>query len=128
MTIDANACGVLATIIPVYTLVLYVGRERLMQAPPHRFATATVMAAVVFVTLAEVMVIAGLVTGRGLGEPFGYLVSVVTTSAVFAAGSSAALDIWGDSEKNRAELARLRQAEATLRRRLAQDDGQDGNA
>ncbi len=86
MTLSPDACGVLATVIPVYLLVLFSGSGRLIDFGGARSWASTLgtVAAVLQVaglTVAEIACVLGL-RGGGLTEVWGSVViSAVTTSA-----------------------------------------------
>lgn len=102
MTLDANACGVIATVIPVYFLVLVVGDQRLVRSPgPGPGVSAMdrlAKALVAGLTIGELLALAGLAVGGYTAGGWQtlplYLLGLATVYAVVitAAGTWFALD------------------------------------
>jgi hypothetical protein len=108
MDISPEACGVIATVIPIYTIVLYVGRDRLLRGPGHWLSVLVLKAAVIAVTAAEVLAVVGLVK-QGQTGLWGGLVVMMTVSPVVTVGAVALQEIGQDALRERVDVVDERQ-------------------
>lgn len=93
LTMTSEVCGVIATIIPIYLLVLFVGDQRLMQTGRHVVVKVMITYLVAATTAAELLAVVGLIydglSGFAAGFVGGNLLGVLTGTSLLVI-----LDIW----------------------------------
>lgn len=110
ISLSSDACGVIATVIPIYLIVLVAGRDRLLNGsrgtPRRAGVDGIAMAMAVFLSLAEVVTLWGLVNDQGLQLIGTAIVATTLLYAVTMTGIGFAIDINRDAA-NRDAIDRL---------------------
>jgi hypothetical protein len=101
MKLDADACGVLATVIPVYFLIYYVGKDRLLRVDHLDGWQGVVGRTVILIgagalTWAEWMAVSGMWDNSGLSGLTARWVMGVALGPVLGVGVSAAIMPWAE--------------------------------